>query len=93
MSSTTPTAGYGRSADVLGLLVLALIVYLTLDGVRSYYRLRKFQGPWLAVTSKIWILKCLYYKNTHWELKRVCEKYGRRFCGGSAANSSLTDLC
>ena len=70
-------AGKGITSDVLGLLALALIAYLAVDRVRIYYRLREFRGPWLAVTSKLWILRCLYYKNTHWELKRVCEEYGR----------------
>ena len=90
-------AGKGITADVLGLLALALIAYLAVDRVRSYYRLREFRGPWLAVTSKLWILKCLYYKNTHWELKRVCEEYGMRHYGCFARDtlerSWLTGFC
>ena len=52
--------------------VLSIITY-----IRAIYRLRHFKGPLLAVTSKLWMLKCCYYKSTHWELKKLCDKYGK----------------
>ena len=77
MAVKMPTAGKGISVDLSGLLAVAIIIYLLFNHIRSYYRLRPFKGPWLAATSRLWILKGLWNKNLHWELKRVCEEYGR----------------
>ncbi len=89
MSVQIPSAGKGITVDVLGLLGLVSLAYFIISGLHSYYRLREFRGPWLAVTSRLWILKCVYYKNMHWELKKVCEKYGTRESGGSTEQQVL----
>ena len=70
------SSGFRITPSVLGIcfVIIAVVSYL-----RTLYRLRKFKGPFLAVTSKLWMLKCTYYKNAHWEFKRVCDQYGKAF--------------
>lgn len=63
--------------DTVLLLVGAILIILLCRGLRSYFRLRAFRGPFLAATSKLWILKAVYSKNLHLELKKVCDKYGQ----------------
>ena len=42
----------------------------------TWYRLRHFKGPFLAVSSKLWIVKCTWQQNLHTELKRLCDELG-----------------
>ncbi|TGJ88398.1 hypothetical protein E0Z10_g327 [Xylaria hypoxylon] len=53
----------------------ALAAFIIKSSV-TWYRLRRFPGPFLAATSKLWLAKGIVQKNLHLELKRVCEKYG-----------------
>lgn len=66
-----------RTPSVLGILGICLVVISVVSYLHTLYRLRHFKGPFLAVTSKFWMLKCTYYKNAHWEFKRVCDEYGK----------------
>lgn len=54
----------------------AIFIILLWRGLKSYEHLRAFQGPFLAATSIFWILKGVFHKNLHLELKRACDKYG-----------------
>ncbi|KAF4556516.1 Cytochrome P450-like protein 48 [Elsinoe fawcettii] len=59
-----------------GFGLLAAIVLLTLQSLSSYFRLRQFPGPKLAAFSRLWMLKCVYNKDLHLQLKAACDKYG-----------------
>ncbi|KAF2764140.1 pisatin demethylase [Teratosphaeria nubilosa] len=60
-------------AAFLGCLLLLLEVVHT---IRMFLRLRQFPGPPLAAWSKSWILKGIYHKNLHLQLKAACDRYG-----------------
>lgn len=53
------------------------LVFAIADYLQTLYRLRHFKGPFLAVTSKLWMMKAVYNKNLHLKTKEVCEKYGK----------------
>jgi hypothetical protein len=64
----------------VGILSCTLLLLEVVHGIRSYARLSSFPGPPVAAWSKLWMLKCLFKKNLHLELKAVCEKYGKGSC-------------
>ena len=75
VDSTPPTAR--AIPSVFGIVLIFVAIVSVVTYVRTLYRLRHFKGPFLAVTSKLWMLKCCYHKDTHWELKKLCDKYGK----------------
>ncbi|KAI3337026.1 cytochrome P450 [Xylariaceae sp. AK1471] len=56
-------------------LVGALTAFIIKSSV-TWYHLRNFPGPFLAATSKLWLVEGIIQKNLHLELKRACERYG-----------------
>lgn len=58
-------------------VVAALTAVYGINRVLSYYRLRRFRGPWLASFTSFWIVKTTLGGKIHLELARVNEKYGR----------------
>ena len=82
-----PTARVIPSVFQIVLILVAIVSVITYIG--TLYRLRHFKGPFLAVTSKFWMLKCCYNKDTHWELKKLCDKYGKHSKTGSSDFSLL----
>ena len=70
VSSVFSTAGYS--------LIACCIVFLLVKQSLVYRRLRQFKGPWLAATSKLWLMECTYKGTMHLDLADVCSKYGNQ---------------
>ena len=59
------------------ILIIAAISFCVVSCIASYWRLRQFPGPLLGAISKLWVLKCTYQKNLHWEVKKLCDEHGK----------------
>lgn len=78
--------------SLLGIILSCVATISLITYIRSIYRLRHFKGPLLAITSKAWMLKCCYHKNTHWELKKLCDQYGELLCDSNEETSTVIVL-
>ena len=57
---------------VVGAGVVCYLVW----SVRSWYRLRKFDGPWLARHSYLWLLRAVTNNKMHVNFPELHRKYG-----------------
>ena len=65
------------SLPKLGSIVGACVILaFVIQRLTAYSKLSHFKGPWLAGFSKLWMLKHVYYGDTHEAVAKVCEKYG-----------------
>lgn len=56
-------------------VVAATILYLVYS-VRSWHRLRQFDGPWLAKHSYLWLLRATTNNKMHVTFPELHKKYG-----------------
>jgi len=71
LKDSMPSALVLAAGATLASMLLAIVRVL-----RSHARLKAFPGPPLAGYSKLWMLKCLYRKDLHLQLKAACDRYG-----------------
>ncbi|MBE3046079.1 hypothetical protein IMZ48_26780 [Candidatus Bathyarchaeota archaeon] len=57
------------------IIVAAIILYLVYSA-RSWYRLRQFDGPWLAKHSYLWLLRAVTNNKIHITFPELHNKYG-----------------
>lgn len=57
-------------------IVLAAIGLYVAHSVRSWYRLRQFNGPWLAKHSYLWLLRAVTNNKLHLTFPELHKKYG-----------------
>lgn len=57
-------------------LLAAAALYL-LWTVQSWYRLRQFDGPWLASLSYLWLLRAVTDNKLHISFPDLHKKYGQ----------------
>ncbi|KIW27807.1 uncharacterized protein PV07_07512 [Cladophialophora immunda] len=53
-----------------------LVIYYAYSSIRSYLRLRRFNGPWSAAWSNFWYIRASLSGKAHIALAEVCSKYG-----------------
>ena len=56
-------------------LVSAVGLFL-LQTFRSWYRLRHFNGPFIASLSRVWLVRCATRGRLHLDFQKVNQKYG-----------------
>lgn len=60
----------------LSRLLFFLVIYYAYSSIHSYWRLRRFKGPWPAAWSDFWYIRASLSCKAHITVSEVCNKYG-----------------
>ncbi|KAF2088620.1 cytochrome P450 [Saccharata proteae CBS 121410] len=89
MSSASVQELLGVGAGILPYVPLLLVAAFVISTVRSWYRLRHIQGPWLASVSSLWLLRSSFSGHQWKDTFEASRKYGSLVRIGP--NDLLTD--
>lgn len=64
-------------ALLLALVGIVCLLYLVLNAVNTFYRLRHFPGPPLAAWTELWLFKAAVGGNFHLTAAKLLQTYGQ----------------
>lgn len=66
----------GDPPKIVIILSLAIVTFLVISTVRSFWRLRHFQGPPVAAWTKLWLLRTVTSGRMHQIFYKTTKEYG-----------------
>jgi hypothetical protein len=72
-------------ASTLNIVLVAIGLYV-LSSVRSWWRLRQFDGPWLGKFSYLWMARAELSEEMNLRYMALAKKYGASFLALSSSN-------